>query len=141
MSATRVPLKHIADWGSGEAFWVYDHVLAARPGALLMVPVHLVEGGLNDLCALCPVPYEGALAVMDQERRLVFEDLVDVDMLSPARWTLVQAMAGDGCWFGAYLPEMKSMVFRHEHGLRLAVAEELVLSQSLRGRYGESATA
>lgn len=129
----RVPLDAIAGWGTqGEAFWAYDFVMAAMPGGILMVPVHRVVGSLRNVCALCPVPYESALAVIDEDGRLQYEDLLAVELVPEAKWSLVDALAGPGTWFAAHLAEFRSRVLRHESGLRLAVAEEFVLRSSSR---------
>lgn len=128
----RISLREISNWG-GEAFWVYDHVLAARPGALLLVPVHLVDGSLKDLCALCPVPFESALAVMDQDKRLAFRDLVQLQLAEQARWPLVQELTGPGLWHAAQLPELRSTVYLHEFGTRLAVVDEFRITETVRG--------
>ena len=135
----RIALKDVAAWGNGQVFWVYEHVMAAIAGAILMVPVRLVDGSLRDVCALCPVPYQSALAVMDQERALAFEDVIALDLAPETRWPMVQAMAGEGAWFGAPLPEFKSRVYLHEHGTRLAVADEFLVRETLRSRHGQAA--
>ncbi len=139
MRRGRVVLSHILEWGRGEAYWVYDHVVAAKAGALLMVPAGIVDGSLKGLCALCPVPYESALAVMDQAGTLDFADVLALELAAPAAWPFVREMAGQGAWFAARLAEFRSRVYRHELGTRLAVADEFLVRETLRRSHEDQA--
>ncbi len=138
MKPAKVDLALIAEWGRGFAYWAYEYVLAARPGALLAVPVHLVDGPLKDVPALCPVPYDQALAVLDYEKRIAFSDVLELSLLPDAGWPLVSAMAGEGGWFAGALPELRSRVYCHEHGTRLAVANELIAHERARAVHGQA---
>lgn len=130
----RVAVAEIVSWGGGNAFWAYDHVMAAIPGSILLVPVHRVVGSLRDLCALCPVPYESALAVIDERRQLDYRDLLQVELDDQVRWAVVEQLLGQGAWFVARLPEFRSRVYLHQSGARLAVADELVFREFLKER-------
>lgn len=137
----RVDVSAIAGWAGGQAFWAYDHIMAAIPGAIFMVPVHRVLGSLRELCALCPVPYETALAVIDQGQALEYEDVLGVELVEGVRWPMVVEAVGEGAWFVAPLRELRSRVYRHESGARLAVANEFVLRETLRRSYGQASAA
>lgn len=138
---SRAPITAIAAWGHGRAFWVFDHVMAAIPGGMLLAPVPMVEGSLRELCALCPVPYESALAVIDQDGRLPFTELLELQLEPQARWPLVQRIAGEGLWRASRLADYRCRVYHHESGLRLAVADEFLIREKTRGSYAETAPA
>lgn len=45
----------------------YDHLIAARLGMTLMVPVAATEGKLEPLIDLCPVPWVEATAILEAD--------------------------------------------------------------------------
>ncbi len=50
---------------SGRVFRAYDHLIVAGIGWLIVVPIARVEGSLQHVIDLCPVPYADVLAVVD----------------------------------------------------------------------------
>jgi len=51
--------------GNGEVYRAFHHLVAARVGTLLMVPLHLVVGRCDGVVDGCPVPWEEVYAVME----------------------------------------------------------------------------
>lgn len=52
---------------SNEIYRAYDHLIAARLGMVLMVPVGAVSGALTSIIDSCPVPWREATAVLAVE--------------------------------------------------------------------------
>jgi len=50
---------------NGQVYRAFHHLLAARMGSLLMVPLHLVLGRCDAVIDGCPVPWEEVHAVLD----------------------------------------------------------------------------
>lgn len=137
LNLRKVELRDLAKWGSGHIYWAFNHVLSAIPGALLAVPTHLVIGSLRDVPALCPVPYTDALAVLDEQRRVTYADVLELALADQVQLEQLQAIVGPGCWLSGSLPELRSRIYRHENGTRLAVANELVLNEKSRSTHAE----
>jgi hypothetical protein len=49
----------------GQVYRAFDHLIAARMGTLLLVPLHLVTGRCDALVDGCPVPWEELHAVIE----------------------------------------------------------------------------
>lgn len=64
--------------GDGRVWRAFDHLLAAGPGRLLLVPVGLADGDLTGVIDGCPVPWGEVWAVVDVP-------LAAPQPLSPAR--------------------------------------------------------
>lgn len=63
----------------GQAYRAFDHLIAARMGTLLLVPLHLVVGQRDALIEACPVPHEEVFAVLEYPttRPLTDHDAID----------------------------------------------------------------
>lgn len=55
--------------GDGRVWRAFDHLLAAGPGRLLLVPVGLADGSLSAVTDGCPVPWPEVWAVLDAPLR------------------------------------------------------------------------
>lgn len=51
----------------GRVYRAFDHLIAARPGALMIVPIRLVTGSVQDVIDGCPVPHEEVYAVLEYQ--------------------------------------------------------------------------
>ena len=49
----------------GRVFRAFGHVVGAKPGAILLVPLGRTTGSLRDLVDVCPVPWEEVWSVLD----------------------------------------------------------------------------
>ena len=49
----------------GQVYRAFNHLVAARMGTLLMVPMNLVAGRCNEVIDGCPVPWEEVHAVLE----------------------------------------------------------------------------
>jgi len=51
----------------GRLYRAFDHLIAARHGSLLMVPLIVLQGRFDGVVDGCPVPWEEVCAVLDNE--------------------------------------------------------------------------
>ena len=51
--------------GDGRVWRAFDHLLAAGPGRLLLVPVGLADGDMTGVVDGCPVPWPEVWALLD----------------------------------------------------------------------------
>lgn len=49
----------------GQVYRAFNHLIAARMGTLLLVPIHLVTGRFEEVVDGCPVPWEEVHAVLE----------------------------------------------------------------------------
>lgn len=49
----------------GKVYRAFNHLIAARMGTLLMVPMQLIAGRCDDVIDGCPVPWEEVHAVLE----------------------------------------------------------------------------
>lgn len=49
----------------GQVYRAFDHLIAARMGTLLLVPMHMVTGRCDAVVDGCPVPWEEVHAVLE----------------------------------------------------------------------------
>lgn len=49
----------------GQVYRAFNHLIAARMGTLLLVPIHLVTGRCEAVLDGCPVPWEEVHAVLE----------------------------------------------------------------------------
>lgn len=62
----RIPLETLSGFSQdGRAFRSFDHLILARTGALLLVPVWAVTGDLRRVVDGCPVPWGEVFDVLD----------------------------------------------------------------------------
>lgn len=62
----RLPLESLCRFShDGRAFRSFDHLIFARMGVLLLVPVWMASGDLRRVVDGCPVPWEEAFDVLD----------------------------------------------------------------------------
>lgn len=62
----RIPLETLAAFAQdGQAFRSFNHLIFARLGALLLVPVWVAVGDLRQVFDGCPVPWEEVFDVLD----------------------------------------------------------------------------
>lgn len=65
MTGTFFPIERLRLFSAdGQVYRAYDHLIAARRGALLLVPQLMVVGRLIDVVGGCPVPWEEVHAVL-----------------------------------------------------------------------------
>lgn len=54
--------------GDGRLYWAFDHLIAARPGAILLVPLYVVLGQIEGALHGCPAPWDEICDVLQAER-------------------------------------------------------------------------
>lgn len=89
LSLTRLPLETLLPFTQdGRVFRAFDHLILARVGALLLVPVWRVAGDLRRVIDGCPVPWEEVCDVLDAPALSVVAcDPADALVrLSPTGW-------------------------------------------------------
>lgn len=102
---TEVSVSAIAAFSAdGHVYRAYGHLLATRPGELLLVPMGRTTGDLRQVTDGCPVPWLEAWAALDvlpRDRRAVDCDAMCSEhpmlaTLSPYGWMADEfALAGD----------------------------------------------
>lgn len=87
MTAHFFPLEHLRLFAAdGQVYRAFGHLIAARMGTLLMVPLRLVTGpfhlpdGKPALVDGCPVPHEEVFAVLQYQ--------VTNPLTHPAKWNV-----------------------------------------------------
>lgn len=112
----------------GRVYRAFHHLIAARMGALLLVPLHLVQGRCAEVVDGCPVPWEEVCAVLDYP--------AVNPLTNPAKWNIgdhAQLFAGFGvdlavCVLDYIAPmvngEAKVLRLVHPCGVRFAVVME-----------------
>lgn len=106
---------------SRRVFRAYGHVVAAECGLVAMAPLTAIDGPLQGLEDGCPVSWDEACAVIAaRPAALVALDSPDFGS-AVAR---LGALAPDG-WLMATLPELRSVVFCHPCGVRVAMTADL----------------
>jgi len=63
------PLRRFST--NGLIYRAFNHLIAARMGTLLMVPMQLIAGRCDDLIDGCPVPWEEVHAVLEYPHQLI----------------------------------------------------------------------
>lgn len=90
ISLPHLPLEKLLPFAQdGRVFRAYDHLILARVGALLMVPVFRVSGDLRRVVDGCPVPWEEVCDVLDAPAMTVAVCLnppSDLAHLAPIGW-------------------------------------------------------
>lgn len=119
-------------WGGGRLYWAFQHLIAARPGSVLLLPDRKAVGPLAAARQACPVPYDQVLAALDPA--LVWRPVVAIDAVLGSGVTEAHAIAGPGPWDASRLHGPRGYVLRHAGGLRLAVADDLVAIDFDHGR-------
>jgi hypothetical protein len=119
-----VAVSDMLRWGSGRLFWAFQHLIAARPGSVLLLPDRKALGALAAAQEACPVPYEQVLAALDPA--LAWRPVVGIDAAAFSGFLEAHAMAGPGPWDAARLEQLPAFVLRHVGGLRLAIAQDLI---------------
>lgn len=114
----RIPLETLSNFSQdGRVFRSFDHLIFARAGALLLVPVWAAVGDLRRVVDGCPVPWEEVFDVLDAPAAGV--SVGDPEIV-PAP---LRALAGDG-WqlqlFCLARREKKTRRFVHSSGIRFA---------------------
>lgn len=62
----RIPLETLSAFShDGRVFRSFDHLILARPGALLLAPVWVAVGDLRRVIDGCPVPWVEVFDVLD----------------------------------------------------------------------------
>lgn len=65
----RVHVRQLAPFsGDGRVYWAFDHLVAARSGAVLLVPMWVVHGPLDGCVHGCPVPWDEVFDVLHTPR-------------------------------------------------------------------------
>lgn len=105
----------------GQLWRAFDHLIARRYGALLMVPVGLTHGNLRHVVDRCPVPLEEATAILEggplrntSERAHECPALRLLTMFAPAaEWEIDHVQLGT-----VGRPKIRRLL--HETGMRYA---------------------
>lgn len=114
----RLPLETLASFSQdGRVFRSFDHLILAKHGALLLVPVWAATGDLRRVVDGCPVPWEEVFDVLDAPA-------MGVSVGDPAVVpSPLRALAGDD-WqlqlFRLARREKKTRRFVHSSGIRFA---------------------
>lgn len=121
-------MRHFA--ADGLVYRAFNHLIAARMGALLLVPFHRVQGSFEAVVDGCPVPWEEVYAVLDYPAVHTFTN--------PARWNIhnhVRQLESFGidpaaCELDYIAPMMngeeKVLRLVHPYGVRFAVVTQNV---------------
>lgn len=111
----------------GAVYRCFGHAFAARYGALLAVPLHLLDGDLRSLVDGCPVNYDEALTVATTP----LEMNLPIDLSQPLHAAIVRDAAGlDTGW--RVQPALLACggdaiwILISASGLRLGVSPDLV---------------
>jgi hypothetical protein len=66
MSDPFFPIERVRLFATdGAVFRAFDHLIAARMGTLLLVPMHLVTGRCDAVVDGCPVPWEEVYSILE----------------------------------------------------------------------------
>jgi hypothetical protein len=107
------------------AFRSFGHAIAAEPGLVAVVPLHLLEGSLLGLVDGCPVPWDEACTVIDADAAGAEVDLDNPDFTDVVARLANVAVTG---WRMAALPALRAVLFAHDCGLRVAISADLALA-------------
>lgn len=116
----RFPLETLAGFShDGRVFRSFDHLILARGGELLLVPVFMAAGDLRRVVDGCPVPWEEVFDVLDAPTSAV--SVGDPNGLAVPR--ALRALLPDG-WqlqvFKMARREKLTRRFVHASGIRFA---------------------
>ena len=127
MTAHFFPIERLRLFSAnGQVYRAFHHLLAARMGSLLLVPLHLVLGRCDAVIDGCPVPWEEVHAVLDYP--------AVNPLTNPAKWDIDDHVAQFGylgiapaeCVLDYITPmvggEEKVLRLVHPCGVRYAVA-------------------
>lgn len=65
----RVHVSQLAPFsGDGRVYWAFDHLIAARHGTVLLVPMWVMHGLLDGAVHGCPVPWDEVFDVLHTPR-------------------------------------------------------------------------
>lgn len=110
-------------------------LIAARCGAVLLVPIHVVLGRLTGVVDGCPVPWEEVCAVPDDDLSDAPAGFVPFCFDEAAGYGAavlgLARIAAEG-WVWGGLDGFQ--VFRHESGVRFAVTRDLVFEEKGRDK-------
>lgn len=124
-----INVSHLTQFaGDGGLYRAFDHVLAARPGSVLLVPMYRASGDLSRLIDGCPVPWDEVDEVLRLEQGAVHEFDFSAEFYS-ARVMALAGLARDG-WVLDFMQVRGSahQVWRlvHRSGVRFACTADLV---------------
>lgn len=119
-----VSVMDLLRWGGGSIFWAFQHLIATRPGSVLLLPDRKAVGSLAAVRQACPVPYDQVLAALDPA--LVWRPVAAIDAAPGSGVREAHAIAGPGPWDASRLHGPRGYVLRHAGGLRLAIAEDMI---------------
>lgn len=113
----------------GNIHRAFDHLIAAKSGFVLLVPIHLVQGNFTDVVDGCPVPWEEVDDILTTEPRTVHSfDFSDEDYSKVV--LNLSAIAASGWMFDVMNingnQKATAWRFTHDSGVRCAVAGDLV---------------
>lgn len=117
MTTTIIHIDQLRQFSAdGQVYRAFGHLIAARMGSLLLVPLPLVEGRLDQVLDGCPVSWEEVFAVLEYPARH--------PLTNPAQWhgadSAVRAFTRLGLDLtGCVLDHITPMVQGKETTLRL----------------------
>lgn len=120
---------------SRRVFRAYGHAMVAESGLVAVVPLAAIDGPLQGLEDGCPVSWDEACAV------IAARPAAGVALDSPDFGSAVarlRALAPDG-WQMATLPELRSVVFCHPCGVRVAMTADLAFRVECHDQVAEAA--
>lgn len=122
------PLEHLEPFDSnGRAYRAFDHVICARDGAVLMVPLINVDGDLRRLVDRCPVPYEDCLSMLDEPEAAPQQPALS--FVAESGFHLAMHVFGPG-WAVGMTMQQRAWLFLHPvSGAKLAISRELEARQ------------
>ncbi|WP_152966472.1 hypothetical protein [Gulbenkiania mobilis] len=99
----------------------FGHAIAADSGLVMLAPLASVDGPLIGMVDGCPVPWDEVWQTLEAE------PAHPVRLNSPdfaGAVSRLEQLATEG-WQLATLPSLRSVVFVHESGMRVAMAADL----------------
>lgn len=102
----------------------FGHAIAAESGLVMLAPLVCVEGALTGMVDGCPVPWDEVWQTLEAGPAKP----VKLQAFSRQAGRLAQ-LAHEG-WHLAPLPALKSVVFIHESGVRVAMTADLAYGES-----------
>ena len=82
MNHIHIPIDRIRLFSTdGQLYRAFDHLIAARMGTLLLVPLHLVVGRCDEVLDGCPVPWEEVFAVLEYPQQPPYATLIQDDLI------------------------------------------------------------
>lgn len=110
---------------TGQIFTAFGYVLSVNRGILLLAPWERISGDLSRLVHACPVPYQEVLLSIETQTNKTLQ--LRNEIYSDFTHQMVNAIGGQ--WFYVALDCLRAILFEHESGLKVVLANELALKK------------